>query len=86
MPAARIAGYASNVTAAQLGDSAAAAEARSRAASLQAALDDRFTASSGVDVDAEMAGMVTLQNAYAANAKVISTLQAMWDSLLGAVR
>jgi flagellar hook-associated protein 1 FlgK len=86
MPAARIAGYASNVTAAQLGDSAAAAEAKCRAASLQAALDDRFTASSGVDVDAEMAGMVTLQNAYAANAKVISTLQAMWDSLLGAVR
>ena len=31
-----------------------------------------------------MAGMVTLQNAYAANARVISTLQAMWDALLAA--
>ena len=33
-----------------------------------------------------MAGMVTLQNAYAANAKVLGTLQVMWDSLLAAVR
>lgn len=86
MPAARIADYASAVTAAQLGDRAAATEAKAQAAGLQNALNDRFTATSGVDVDAEMAGMVTLQNAYAANAKVISTLQAMWDSLLGAMR
>ncbi len=86
MPAARIADYASNVTIAQLGDRAAATNAKAQATSLQSALNDRFTAGSGVDVDAEMAGMVILQNAYAANAKVISTLQAMWDSLLGVMR
>ena len=85
-PASRIVDYASAVTAAQLGDRAAATEARSEAAGMQKALNDRFTATSGVDVDAEMGGMVALQNAYAANAKVISTLQAMWDSLLGAMR
>jgi len=33
-----------------------------------------------------MAAMVQLQNAYAANARVLSTAQAMWDALLGAVR
>ena len=86
MPAARIADYASSVTTAQLSDRAAATEAKAQAASLQGALNSRFIAGSGVDVDAEMAGMVTLQNAYAANAKVISTLQAMWDSLLGVMR
>ena len=40
----------------------------------------------GVDPDAEMAAMVGLQNAYAANARVLGTVQAMWDSLLAAVR
>ena len=30
--------------------------------------------------------MVTLQNAYAANARVLSTVQAMWDTLLSSVR
>jgi flagellar hook-associated protein 1 FlgK len=33
-----------------------------------------------------MAAMVMLQNAYAANARVISAVQQMFDSLLGAVR
>ena len=49
-------------------------------------LEARFSQRSGVDVDTEMAAMVTLQNAYAANARVMSTVQAMWDALLGAVR
>jgi flagellar hook-associated protein FlgK len=30
--------------------------------------------------------MVGLQNAYAANARVLGTVQAMWDSLLATVR
>ncbi len=83
-PAARIADYASAVTTAQLADRAAATEAKAQATSLVRALTDRLAAGSGVD--AEMAGMVTLQNTYAANAKVIGTLQAMWDALLGAMR
>ncbi|MDN3568551.1 flagellar basal body rod C-terminal domain-containing protein [Paeniroseomonas aquatica] len=79
---ATLSGYADSVTVAQLGDRAAATAVREGAAGLQTALEARFAAGSGVDVDAEMAGMVTLQNAYAANARVISTLQAMWDALL----
>ena len=79
-----IADYANSVTVAQLGDRADATGAKAGAASLQSALEARFARGSGVDVDAEMAGMVTLQNAYAANAKVISTLQAMWDALFAA--
>jgi flagellar hook-associated protein FlgK len=30
--------------------------------------------------------MVALQNAYSVNARVISTVQAMWEALFGAVR
>lgn len=50
------------------------------------ALKARYHNTTGVDIDAEMAMMVQLQNAYGANARVISAVQAMWDQLLGAVR
>jgi flagellar hook-associated protein 1 FlgK len=30
--------------------------------------------------------MIALQNAYAANARVLGAVQTMWDQLLGAVR
>lgn len=46
----------------------------------------RIQERSGIDVDREMANMLALQQAYAANAKVISTVQTMWDTLLNAVR
>ncbi len=78
--------YATQVTAVQVGDRAAAAATKSQAATLREGLEARFSAQSGVDVDAEMAAMVQLQNAYAANAKVMGTVQTMWDALLATVR
>jgi flagellar hook-associated protein 1 FlgK len=47
---------------------------------------ERIQERSGIDVDREMANMLALQQAYAANAKVISAVQTMWDTLLDAVR
>ncbi len=79
-------GYAARIAAAQTGDRAAATEARAQAEGLRGALEEKFGRRSGVDPDAEMAAMVGLQNAYAANARVLGTVQAMWDSLLAAVR
>jgi len=38
-----------------------------------------------VNIDAEMSQMIVLQNAYGANARVISTIQTMWTQLLQAV-
>lgn len=78
--------YAGVLAAAQTGDRAAAADAQQRAEALKRGLDARFDSESGVDTDAEMASLVRLQNAYAANARVMSTAQAMWDTLLGSVR
>ena len=78
--------YAARVAAAQTGDRAAATEARTEAEALRGALEQKFGQQSGVDPDAEMAAMVALQNAYAANARVLGTVQTMWDSLLAAVR
>jgi flagellar hook-associated protein 1 FlgK len=79
-------GYAGLVTATQTADSASAKAALASAKAMVDGLQTRVTQRSGVDVDTEMAAMVTLQNAYAANARVLSTVQAMWDTLLGAVR
>ena len=79
-----IAGYADSSPSPSSATGPRATDREGPGGGLQTALEARFAAGSGVDVDAEMAGMVTLQNAYAANAKVIGTLQAMWDALLAA--
>jgi flagellar hook-associated protein 1 len=45
-------------------------------------LQQRFNDSSGVNVDQEMANLLTLQNSYAANARVMSVVKDMLDALL----
>jgi flagellar hook-associated protein 1 FlgK len=45
-------------------------------------LQERFNTTSGVNVDEEMAALLQLQNAYAANARVLSTIKEMLDTLL----
>jgi flagellar hook-associated protein 1 len=46
------------------------------------ALQSRFNSVSGVNIDTEMANLLTLQNSYSANARVMSTVKAMLDALL----
>ena len=53
---------------------------------VQASLDAKLAAGTGVTLDTETADLVRLQNAYAANAKVITASQAMWTQLLDSVR
>ncbi len=45
-------------------------------------LRQRFSDVSGVSIDTEMARLVELQNAYAANARIISVVQQMLDALM----
>lgn len=45
------------------------------------ALTQRFADTSGVSIDQEMANLVQLQNAYAANARVMSVIKEMFDVL-----
>jgi flagellar hook-associated protein 1 len=49
------------------------------------ALQQRFNDQSGVNIDTEMSNLITLQNAYSANARVMSTVQQMMSALLQAV-
>jgi flagellar hook-associated protein 1 FlgK len=46
------------------------------------ALQTRFDSTSGVNIDTEMAKLLTLQNDYGANARVMSTVKAMLDALM----
>jgi flagellar hook-associated protein 1 len=48
----------------------------------KAAVESRFSETSGVNVDREMAALIELQNAYAANARIISIVKEMMDLLL----
>src|SRR5579885_736595 len=47
-----------------------------------ATLQQRFNDSSGVNIDQEMGNLLVLQNSYAANARVLSTVKEMLDTLL----
>jgi len=46
------------------------------------ALQQRFNETSGVNVDQEMANLLTLQNSYSANARVLSAVKDMFDALI----
>jgi flagellar hook-associated protein 1 FlgK len=45
-------------------------------------LQNKLNSTSGVNIDEEMAHLLSLQNAYSANARVMSTVKDMFDSLL----
>ena len=45
-------------------------------------LQEKFNSQSGVNIDEEMAHLLSLQNAYAANARVMSTVKQMFDTLM----
>ena len=50
------------------------------------ALQQRFNSSSGVSIDTELSNLIALQNAYGANARVMSTIQQMMSALIQAVQ
>ena len=45
-------------------------------------LKQKVTATSGVNIDDEMAHLLALQNAYSANARVMSSIKQMYDLLM----
>ena len=85
-PPLRLADHAAAMTGSH---AVAASEATSRlteASASRTRIDLLLQQREGVDVDQEMAGLLQLQNAYAANARVLATVQDMWDALLRAAR
>ena len=78
--------YSALVTAFHASDSAAATSALETAKQFSDGLEARFNRESKVDVDSEMASLIQLQNAYAANARVMTTAQSMWTTFFESVR
>jgi flagellar hook-associated protein 1 len=46
------------------------------------ALQQSFNSESGVNIDTQMSDLIALQNAYGANARVMSTIQELMSTLL----
>jgi flagellar hook-associated protein 1 FlgK len=78
--------YANALTATQSSDSASATTESGDTQALATSLQNKLTGQTGVDMDTELGQMVQLQNAYGANAKVISTIQAMFADALAMVQ
>ena len=47
-------------------------------------LQQKFDSTAGINIDEEMAHLLALQNAYAANARVMSVVKEMFNALLQA--
>ena len=76
---------ANTLTASQAGDSAQASSQTTDATAVQSSLQTKLTGATGVDVDTELGQLVVLQNAYGANAKIITAIQALFTDVLDAV-
>jgi flagellar hook-associated protein 1 FlgK len=64
------------------GANADAQAERAEAVAIEDALGQQFGSLSGVNVDEEMAQLILLQNAYAASARVLSTIGDLFQRLL----
>ena len=80
-----LASFAVNLTSAQSQAAGSAKDNLTNASALQSTLQTKLQSETGVSIDTELSNLVTLQNAYGANAKIITAAQSMWTSLLTAV-
>jgi flagellar hook-associated protein 1 FlgK len=80
-----LAGLSAAVVSAQAQTSGGATTSLATATGVQTALQSQATSESGVNIDQEMSSLVTLQNAYGANARIISAVQTLWSQLLAVV-
>jgi flagellar hook-associated protein 1 len=77
--------FVATMLAANAQDSATTSTQADNEQAVQTTLAGKLSTQSGVNMDTEMSHMIQLQNAYGANARIISTIQAMWSQLLQSV-
>jgi flagellar hook-associated protein 1 FlgK len=77
--------YMSQVASQQAQAAAAATNLQQGQDTVVTALQQRVNTQSGVSIDTEMSNLIALQNAYGANARVMSTIQEMMSTLMQAV-
>jgi flagellar hook-associated protein 1 len=79
---ATLADYMSQVVSQQSQASTAATNLQQGQDTVVSALQQRLNDESGVNIDTEMSNLIALQNAYGANARVMTTIQQMMSTLL----
>jgi flagellar hook-associated protein 1 len=83
---ADLAGLAAAVTGQEAELSASTTNQLTVAQSTQTMLQANLFSATSVSIDSEMSRMIVLQNAYGANAHVMSVVQSMWAQLLQAIQ
>jgi flagellar hook-associated protein 1 len=81
-----LAAFATGFISSQAQQSAAITSNLTTEQALQTSLNAKVAAVSGVNMDTEMSQMLSLQQAYGANARIIAGVQAMFTQLLQAVQ
>lgn len=81
-----LAAFATSLVSSQAQQSASVTANLATQQALQTSLSTKASAVSGVSMDSEMSLMLSLQNAYSANARIISTVQTMFTQILQAVQ
>ena len=84
-PGTTLQSFAANLAGYQAQTAGAAQDSLTTGQTLQSTLQSKLSSETGVSVDTELSNMVVLQNAYGANAKIITAAQSMWSALLAAV-
>ena len=84
--AGSLATLAANLVAAQAQAASGASSQHSAATALTSTLQSKLASETGVSVDTELSNMIQLQNAYSANARVLTTVNQMWSNLLAVVQ
>ena len=77
--------YMQQFTSAQGASADAAAQLASGQDVVLNTLQEKMSSTSGVNIDEEMAHLLSLQNAYSANARVMSTVNEMYKTLMQAI-
>jgi flagellar hook-associated protein 1 FlgK len=77
-----LADYMSQVTSQQSQSASAATSLQQGQDVVVNALQQRFNSESGVNIDTELSNLITLQHAYAANARVMTTINSMFTTLM----
>lgn len=85
-PPARIVDHGAALAASHANVAASATDRALEATAARTRIETLLAQREGVDVDAEMATLLQLQNAYTANARVMAVVQEMWDTLFASVR
>jgi flagellar hook-associated protein 1 len=78
--------FATSLVSSQAAQSATTTSNLTTEQALQTSLNAKVSAVSGVNMDTEMSLMLSLQNAYGANARVINALQTMFNDIMQAVQ